>query len=503
MIEDNRDIPLLNKKDQDRLIENVAHNPRHKLMVLIMLDCGLRVSEVANLQIRNFDFKSQRMKVASLKKRSENPIYRTIPLTNRVIDALSDVYLKLSDKTGDAFLFPTTSKSGHISRINIWKMIKKYSFWTASPHMLRHTFATKVVNHGGDIRTAQALLGHESTKTTEIYLHVAEQEKEAVIQRFEKKSWHRRAYRSLFPRKNVFILDQEDLQGLTKIHIGRKEEIRKINDLFHKRVNVLITGTQGIGKSQLLSRLKHDKVLRLDDFAGVKKSIASILLMLHEGDKDKVIDLLTQQADINKVITKDSVASLIKLLTQVTKPLEYSLIIDDLTSLTPSGVGVLEKLKNHFHIIAAARQIKMTQASFLSNFQKIEIKPLTRLESTKLIYHLSKPMKSRIEDYDAFRNHVYDQTGGNPLYTYEIIERFSKEPDITLEQVRDIRHTHRYRDIDISKPVLVLLASLMILRYMATEVADDTGAYRFMGGVFMVFGLFATRIFSLAKRKFV
>lgn len=503
MIQQHRELPLLSKKDQDKLIANVSSNPRHTCMVLLMLDCGLRASEVASLKIRNFDFQSQTLQVASLKKRSDKPIYRTIPLSQRVLDALSELYIRLSDKTLDAYIFPTSSTSGHISRVRVWRMIKKYSFWTASPHMLRHTFATRVVNNGGDIRTAQALLGHGSSKTTEIYLHVADQEKRAVIRAFDKQSLRKRIYRMLVPRKNVFILDQTIAEGRPQIHVGRKDELRKINELFHKRVNILVIGAQGIGKSQILSRLSHDKVLRLDDFRGVKTSIASILLMLHEGDKEKIISLLTDQADINNVVTKDSVASLIKLLTRVTQPLEYTLIIDDITHLTVAGVDALDKLKNHFHIIAAARQVKMAQASFLSNFQKIDIKPLTRLESTKLIYHLSRPMKNRIEDYDAFRNHIYDQTGGNPLYTYEIIERFSKEPDITLEQVRDIRHTHRYEEIDISKPVLLMLASLMILRYMATEMEDDTGAYRFMGGFFMVFGLFASRLFSFAKRKFV
>ena len=69
----------------------------------------------------------------------------------------------------------------------------------------------------------------------------------------------------------------------------------------------------------------------------------------------------------------------------------------------------LEKLKNHFHIIAAARQIKIAHASFLSNFQKVELGPLKRAECLKLISHLSRGFRHRIEDYETFKNHIIEQ----------------------------------------------------------------------------------------------
>ena len=249
--------------------------------------------------------------------------------------------------------------------------------------------------------------------------------------------------------------------------------------------------------------LQHEKILRLDNFQGVKSTIGNMLLELYNGNKEKIIQLLTEDADINKLITKDSVPNLINLLIKTTTQNEYTLIIDDITAVTPAGVTALEKLKNHFHIIAAARQIKMSHASFLSNFQKVEIKPLNRVEATQLIMQVSKPMLHRIEDIETYKNHVYDQTNGNPLFIIELIERFSKEPVISIDHIRDIRHTAALKEIDMSIPVVIGFSSLMILRYIGGEFDDDSGAFRLFGGIFMLFALFARSIFSFGKRKWV
>lgn len=501
MFESNRAMPLVSLADQKILIQNSDSNVRHKLMVLLLLDCGLRVSEMCSLRLENFDFQEQTLKVLSLKKRSEKPIYRTIPLTSRVTEALSEVYLKLKDKGNKAFLFPTNSQRGYISRVRVWRMIKKNSSYTISPHSLRHTFATSIVKKGADIRTAQDLLGHASYKTTEIYLHVANQEKRKAISSIDKPSLLQRWKRRLLPKKNVFIINNTD--HFNDIYVGRKKELKLLNTLFHKKVNTILLGPQGIGKSRILEMLDDKKILRLDDLRSVKTAVGEILLFVYDDDKEKVIEMITQESDIHRVMTKNSVPNLIKIITKVTKKNEYTLLIDNLSNITPSGVTALEHLKNHFHIIAAARQVKYSHASFLTNFQKLEVTPLPRLESTKLIMQLSKPLLSRIENIESYKNHIYDQTAGNPLFIREMIERYSKETLITLEHINTIRHTAALKEIDLSAPVIIGLSSLMVLRYIGGEFGDDTGAFRLFGGVFMVFALFSRSIFKAGKRKFV
>lgn len=505
MISDSRQIKIIPKRDQDQLIKNMSKNKKHLLITLLMIDCGLRVSEVARLQVGHFDFKNSQLIIPSLKKRKagNKPVrdaFRTIPMTRRVIDALSNYYVTLKNRESTDYVFPAKSKSGHMRREAIWKFIKKKSVYGAYPHMLRHTFATKIVNEGNDIRVAQNLLGHRSFKTTEIYLHIAESEKRAAIRSIDQRSLYLRLKDRFFPRRRVFQLDTTN--GLTGIHVGRKDELMKLHDLYNKRVNVLVTGDQGIGKSELLNQIQGDKVLRLDDFSGVKKTLGNILLHLHQGDKGKIIDLLTKDADINRVMTRESISRIVELISKVVEPKEYTLVIDDLSNVTKGGIVVLEKLKNVFHIIAAARRIKINQSSFLTNFQKLEVGSLQRHEATKLIMYLTKNMRDRVEDFETFKNHIYEQTNGNPMYIYELVERFGKEPDITIEQIRDIRHHAAYSEIDISIPIVVMISSLMVLRYIGGEFEDDSGAFKLFGGAFLLFALFARNIFKLGKRKY-
>jgi hypothetical protein len=190
-------------------------------------------------------------------------------------------------------------------------------------------------------------------------------------------------------------------------------------------------------------------------------------------------------------------------LIQITKPKEYTIIFDDLTNITRAQVSYLEKLKNHFHILAAARQVKVEHSSFITNFEKLEIKPLTRPETLELIAKVSLPYLSRIEDYEGFKNHIWDQTGGNPLFTLEMLERYEKEAFISTEQTREIRHSAAQKELDMMLPFVIGLSALMILRYAGGELGDDSGAYRLIGGVFLVFALFARNIYKMVRRKFI
>lgn len=493
------EIKTLNREDQEQLLKNVKSCLRHELIVLLMMDCGLRVTEVCRLQITHFDFSNSQLIVPSLKKRGKQT-FRTIPMTSRVIECLSRYYVKLRDKEPEAYLFPSSvSVSGHISRKAVWKFIKRKSGYVAHPHMLRHTFATKIVNEGNDIRTAQKLLGHKSSQTTEIYLHVDEERKRQAIKSIDKRTRLQRWKQYLFPSKNVFKLNH--INKLTKIHVGREEELVKLLELYNKKVNTIVTGEQGVGKSHLLGHLSGDKILRLDDFSGVKSTIGNILLSLKS--KEEAIKMISDDADMRKIITKENTNRLIDIISQVVEPQEYTLIIDDLTNVTKAGIVALDKLKNIFHIVASARQIKIQQSSFLSNFQVIKLEPLKRRESVKLIVHLSKNMRSRINDFETFKNHIWEQTNGNPLFIYELIDRFSKETEITVTEIRAIRHTSALKEIDISAPLVILLSSLMVLRYVGGELDDDSGAFRLFGGAFLLFALFARGIFRAGRRRYV
>lgn len=492
-------IRLLSDKDQKQLLE--AASTKYKAIILLMLDCGLRVTEALRLTIGDIDTVACEIHVRSLKKRKKQKV-RVIPLTDRCRDALIDYILTLRSKDKESFLFPSKSKTGHVSRVRVWRYIKQATGYRFSPHDLRHTFASKVANSSG-VRVAQGLLGHASESTTEIYLHLDAEEKREAIKSIVKENPIRRFYRK-WKRKaddDLVLIRYEKNDE----HVGRSKEIKELRESYEIKENVILTGAQGVGKSHLLGFIHGDKILRLDDFKQVKKTISDIYSFIVDSD-DRISDLLleaTGRETHQSVLTRTTSARLIDRLVQCTKKKEWTIIIDDLTDITKSGVRALEKMKNHFHIIAAAREIKIAYSTMLTNFRKMEIEALDRVRSFALIAKRSAPIASRIDDYFVFRDHVFRQSGGNPLFIEEVIERLAHKRIIDSESIRDTRHTSAVRDIDVSLFVVLLASSLMILRYVGSETGDSAGAFRLFGGVFLLFALFARQLLGSVKRKFV
>ncbi len=504
----NRHTPKFLSKKQQLLLLESCHSKKYRVLILLMLDCGLRVTEVVRLQLKDFNFLENYVLVKSLKKRKlDKARTRQIPMTNRLLDALSTYWQTLKQKDPDAYLFPPSSQSKqlHLSRKQVWRKVKKISNGTVYPHALRHTFATRIVNEGNDLRIAKEFLGHKNIATTEIYTHVAQNQMKEAIASIDKLSWIEQLKQKLSPRKPIHIIPIEN--GMTDFHVGRKEELKQLADLGTKKINILITGPQGIGKSHLLDNYNIGKTIRIGDMSSTKRILGGTLLHLFTGDKEDIAKTLfqtkLQKNGIETLIYRETIKRITDLLIQVTEPQEYTIIIDDVSRIPPTGVNALEKLKNHFHIICAARQVKIANISFLTNFERIQLKELPRPEAITLINQVSKDLIDSIEDYESYKNHIYENTNGNPLFIIEMINRYKKEPHISTEVIKNYRHTAAYQEFDLSMVLIIILSSLMVMRYISGEIGDDSGAFRLIGGVFLMFALFARNIFRVGKRKFV
>ena len=142
---------------------------RDRFILEMFYQTGIRVSELVNLEIQQFDISNKTLTVFG-KGRKE----RIIPLLNNLI-VCYDNYMKYRKDFKSNFLF-TTQKSKKTYPRMIYRIVNNYlgmvsTLSKKSPHVLRHTFATHLLNRGADINTIKELLGHKSLLSTQIYTH--------------------------------------------------------------------------------------------------------------------------------------------------------------------------------------------------------------------------------------------------------------------------------------------------------------------------------------------
>ena len=160
---------VISLEEVQRIINN-TNNIKHKCIVSLLYSAGLRRSEILNLRIEDID--SKRM-VITVRHGKGNKDRQTI-LSPQVLKDLREYYLKWKPKK---YLFEGKLETPY-SQTSVLKIIKNAAKKAKirkniTPHMLRHSFATHLLENGTDLRYIQVLLGHSSTRTTEIYTQVA------------------------------------------------------------------------------------------------------------------------------------------------------------------------------------------------------------------------------------------------------------------------------------------------------------------------------------------
>ncbi len=148
------------------------------VMITLMFACGLRVSELISLKSTAVNFDAKQIRVCGKGNKE-----RIVPVAKEAVEALHDYAFYRSDFIAEGqkspWLFPSLrSAEGHLTRGLFFKQLKKLAAECGispsliSPHVLRHSFATNLINHDADLRSVQKMLGHENIATTEIYTHI-------------------------------------------------------------------------------------------------------------------------------------------------------------------------------------------------------------------------------------------------------------------------------------------------------------------------------------------
>jgi integrase/recombinase XerD len=150
---------------------------RDRAMLELLYATGLRVSELVAVKI--FEVNLDAGVVRAMGKGSKE---RLVPLGEEAADWIAR-YIKTRNHKSDTLFL--TSRGAGMTRQAFWHLIKRYGTKAIpgkklSPHVLRHAFATHLINHGADLRVVQLLLGHADISTTQIYTHVARERLKAL-----------------------------------------------------------------------------------------------------------------------------------------------------------------------------------------------------------------------------------------------------------------------------------------------------------------------------------
>ena len=164
-------LPIVLSKAEVKLLIDKTGNRKHKCILSLLYGCGLRVSELLNLKMKDIDIMRGMIHVRAGKGKKDR--YVNLP------ESLIIVLKKQSKlKHWEDYLFTGRDNKSRITAMSVQKIIKQAAvrakiMKNISPHTMRHTYATHLLEAGTDIRYIQALLGHSRLETTQTYARVA------------------------------------------------------------------------------------------------------------------------------------------------------------------------------------------------------------------------------------------------------------------------------------------------------------------------------------------
>ncbi|MDP3930704.1 MAG: tyrosine-type recombinase/integrase, partial [Bacteroidota bacterium] len=173
---------VLSKEEVKKLLDS-ERNIKHKSMLSLAYACGLRCGEVLNLELKDVDSNRMLLYVKDGKGGKD----RVVPISEKTVGMLRNYYLAYKPSR---YLFEGIKKGSKYDERSFQLVLKKALKTAninkpATLHWLRHSYATHLLDAGTDLRYIQELLGHKSSKTTEIYTHVSNKNLKNIVSPFD------------------------------------------------------------------------------------------------------------------------------------------------------------------------------------------------------------------------------------------------------------------------------------------------------------------------------
>lgn len=186
-----RELDLINENQLSRLLNSPSDDSlkslRDKAILELLFSTGLRVSELCNLDLDSIDMSRDEFSV-----RGKGEKVRLVFLSDQAKDCLKS-YLSKRKDMNEALFVNLTKEPSRLTPRSVERIVKFYAIKAGisnkkvTPHIIRHSFATDLLQNGADIRSVQVMLGHSNVSTTQIYTHVTDRQLKDIHSRFHNK----------------------------------------------------------------------------------------------------------------------------------------------------------------------------------------------------------------------------------------------------------------------------------------------------------------------------
>lgn len=410
-------LPKVISFEQEKLLLSSCRNIRDKTIIKFMINTGLRVSELCNLKIVDLDLNNRCISIIGKGYKE-----RIVTLNDEVIQYLSDYIAK--KKTHSEYVF--TAKNGFpLTRNAVWLVLRKASVISGlpefiHPHMLRHTFCTRLTDNNVSIDKIAELAGHSKLDTTRIYSKVSLNKKYEAVSTLNKKGFFHSFFIKEKQRKLKYNLPLSKMKNdYGFIPDVRKEEIKRIEENLKLKIHTLILCPEGYGKSSILKYLKEKDNAFYMDSLDTKQDIINLYEDLYNNCffKDE-----TNFKDLKKKFIGLSIPNMIKLIDKNISE-DYILIVDDVTNLSKKMKRVFYHLSNYFTILTSS---EIKHNIILDKFDAIKLNLLNRKDTIILINSLLNYNEIEEKTLLLIYDIIFTRSQGFPRAVIEMTDKIIK-----------------------------------------------------------------------------